>query len=169
MGWSGCTDQWHGSMCRCGVRIQAPHMARRPRPSVRVPIHNNSPVDAGPHRQVTGSRRPDRCDKHGVARHRIAQDGAVVWCMQGGSVPGAPTLIRPKLLLIGLKLPLLKPIWTCTPRSTSTTVLRTFLCFEKVEDSLRLRTASTLSRSGRFLSSEMLSAAINTQTLTRRH
>ena len=95
-----------------------------------------------PHRYVTSSCRPDWWGKHGAARHQVAtgKDGAVVWCMQGGSVPGAPALIRPEPLLIGLKL-LRLPIWTCTPRSTSTTVLRTFPFFEKVEtaqDSRRL-------------------------------
>ena len=48
-----------------------------------------------PHRCVTNSRAisrgPDRCDKHGAAR-QVAKDGAVVWCMQGGSVSGAPAL-----------------------------------------------------------------------------
>ena len=68
------------------------------------------------HRCVTSSHGPDWCDRHSVARHRVAKDSMAVWCMQGGSVSGAPALTRPKLLFVGLKLPLFSSDLQCHPR-----------------------------------------------------
>ena len=67
---------------------------------------------------------------------------------------GTSTTFRPKLLLNGLKL-LWLPIWTCTPRLTSSTVPRTFRSFKKAEPSAPSRRLRWLKTADSFDTTEV--------------
>ena len=81
---------------------------------------------------------------------------------------GAPTLTRPKLLLVGLKLPLFSSDLVARPDRQATQWREPSAASRRPR---RLKTAdsSTTNRSGRFFSAGMLLAATNIQTLTRLH
>ena len=122
------------------------------------------------HRYVTSSCRPDWCDRAQSGRSRV-RGGRMVHArrrvLQSTSTtfPTKTSFNQAETSAVAnLR------IWTCTPRSTSSTVLRSFKLplLREGQGGLGLRAALT-DRYGRFLSSEMLSAAINTQLLTQQH
>ena len=89
------------------------------------------------HRCMTNSHAsscgPNWCDKHSMARHRVAKDGAVKvyarWFSFWGASNIFPTItsFNPEMKLLQLT------IWTCMTMPASHTVPRTFHSFEKAE------------------------------------
>ena len=90
-----------------------------------------------PHRCVTNgrasSRAPDRRDKHGAARLRVAKDGAVKVHARRFSFWGASNIFLTTTSFLSQMKLLRLTIWTCMTTLASHTVPGTFHSFEKAE------------------------------------